>query len=70
MMAAMVELFCDSFKAVPRRILLDIDDTEDRQAGCHQRAPWQDAGWGRSGADAMALRHEANATSSSVSATI
>jgi hypothetical protein len=30
MMAAMVELFCDSFEQVPRRILLDIDDTEDR----------------------------------------
>jgi hypothetical protein len=29
MMAAMVELFCDSFKAVPRRIVLDIDDTCD-----------------------------------------
>lgn len=29
-MAAMVELFCDSFEAVPRRFLLDIDDTEDR----------------------------------------
>ena len=27
MMAAMVEVFCDSFKQVPRRILLDIDDT-------------------------------------------
>src|SRR5260221_5468837 len=30
MMAAMVELFCDSFEQVPRRIVLDIDDTEDR----------------------------------------
>src|SRR4051795_11494285 len=30
MMAAMVDLFCDSFEEVPRRILLDIDDTEDR----------------------------------------
>src|SRR6476660_1089795 len=28
MMAAMVELFCDSFEQVPRRILLDIDDTK------------------------------------------
>ena len=28
MMAAMVELFCDSFAEVPRRIVLDIDDTE------------------------------------------
>jgi hypothetical protein len=26
----MVELFCDSFETVPRRIVLDIDDTEDR----------------------------------------
>src|SRR3954447_9296716 len=29
MMAAMVELFCDSFEQVPSRIVLDIDDTED-----------------------------------------
>jgi hypothetical protein len=36
MMAAMVELFCDSFATVPRRILLDIDDTEDRVHG-HQQ---------------------------------
>jgi hypothetical protein len=35
MMAAMVELFCDSFAEVPRRIVLDIDDTEDRVHG-HQ----------------------------------
>ena len=27
MMAAMVELFCDSFEQVPNRIVLDIDDT-------------------------------------------
>src|SRR5277367_5414595 len=33
MMAAMVELFCDSYDAVPRRIVLDIDDTEDRAYG-------------------------------------
>jgi hypothetical protein len=33
MMAAMVELFCDSFSEVPRRIVLDIDDTEDRVHG-------------------------------------
>jgi len=33
MMAAMVELFCDSFEQVPRRIVLDIDDTEDRATG-------------------------------------
>jgi hypothetical protein len=32
-MAAMVELFCDSFEQVPRRIVLDIDDTEDRVHG-------------------------------------
>src|SRR5205823_4279991 len=38
MMAAMVELFCDSFKEVPRRILLDIDDTEDRVHGGQQLA--------------------------------
>ena len=36
MMAAMVELFCDSFEAVPRRIVLDIDDTEDRVHGGQQ----------------------------------
>lgn len=36
MMAAMVELFCDSFAAVPRRIVLDIDDTEDRVHGAQQ----------------------------------
>jgi hypothetical protein len=33
MMAAMVELFCDSFAEVPTRIVLDIDDTEDRVHG-------------------------------------
>jgi hypothetical protein len=37
MMAAMVKLFCDSFEQVPRRIVLDIDDTKDRVAG--RRAP-------------------------------
>ncbi len=36
MMAAMVELFCDSFTQVPRRIVLDIDDTLDRVHG-HQQ---------------------------------
>ena len=36
MMAALVELFCDSFAEVPRRIVLDIDDTEDRVHG-HQQ---------------------------------
>lgn len=38
MMAAMVELFCDSFEEVPRRIVLDIDDTEDRVHGHQQLA--------------------------------
>jgi hypothetical protein len=36
MMAAMVELFCDSFAQVPRRIVLDIDDTEDKVHGQQQ----------------------------------
>jgi Transposase DDE domain group 1 len=38
MMAALVELFCDSFAQVPRRIVLDIDDTEDRVYGRQQLA--------------------------------
>src|SRR5215218_2615749 len=38
MMAAMVELFCDSFDDVPRRIVLDIDDTEDRVHGRQELA--------------------------------
>ena len=38
MMAAMVELFCDSFAEVPRRIVLDIDDTEDRAHGRQELA--------------------------------
>ena len=38
MMAAMVELFCDSFEQVPRRIVLDIDDTEDRAHGGQELA--------------------------------
>jgi hypothetical protein len=38
MMAAMVELFCDSFEQVPRRIVLDIDDTEDRVHGAQELA--------------------------------
>jgi hypothetical protein len=38
MMAAMVELFCDSFAEVPRRLVLDIDDTEDRVHGGQQLA--------------------------------
>jgi Transposase DDE domain group 1 len=36
MMAAMVELFCASFPEVPRRIVLDIDDTLDQVHG-HQQ---------------------------------
>ncbi len=38
MMAAMVKVFCDSFDQVPRRIVLDIDDTEDRVHGGQQLA--------------------------------
>ena len=38
MMAAMVELFCDSFERVPDRIVLDIDDTEDRVHGDQELA--------------------------------
>jgi hypothetical protein len=38
MMAAMVELFCDSFSEVPHRIVLDIDDTEDRVHGGQELA--------------------------------
>jgi hypothetical protein len=38
MMAAMVALFCDSFAQVPQRIVLDIDDTEDRVHGNQQLA--------------------------------
>ena len=38
MMAAMVELFCDSFEHVPDRIVLDIDDTEDRAHGAQELA--------------------------------
>jgi hypothetical protein len=34
----MVDLFCDSFAEVPRRILLDIDDTLDRVHGGQQLA--------------------------------
>jgi hypothetical protein len=36
MMAAMIDLFCDSFAEIPRRIVLDIDDTEDRVHGGQQ----------------------------------
>jgi hypothetical protein len=38
MMAATVELFCDSFTDVPRRIVLDIDDTADRVHGRQELA--------------------------------
>ncbi len=38
MMAAMIELFCDSFDKVPPRLVLDIDDTEDRVHGSQQLA--------------------------------
>jgi hypothetical protein len=38
MMAALIELFCDSFAQVPQRIVLDIDDTEDRVHGGQQLA--------------------------------
>jgi hypothetical protein len=38
MMAAMVELFCDSFAEVPRRIVLDIDDTQDQVHGSQELA--------------------------------
>jgi len=38
MMAAMVELFCDSFEQVPGRIVLDIDDPEDRVHGRQELA--------------------------------
>jgi hypothetical protein len=37
-MAAMVDLFCDSFEQVPARIVLDIDDTEDEAHGGQQLA--------------------------------
>jgi hypothetical protein len=38
MMAAMIELFCDSFAELPQRLVLDIDDTEDRVHGGQQLA--------------------------------
>src|SRR3982750_3724878 len=38
MMATMVDLFCDSFEQVPHRIVLDIDDTEDRVHGGQELA--------------------------------
>jgi len=36
MMAAMVDLFCDSWSTVPKRIELDIDDTWDEAHGAQQ----------------------------------
>jgi hypothetical protein len=36
MMAAMLTLFCDSFDQVPKRLILDIDDTEDCVYGGQQ----------------------------------
>jgi Transposase DDE domain group 1 len=38
MMAAMIDIFCDSFAQVPARIVLDIDDTEDEVHGGQQLA--------------------------------
>jgi hypothetical protein len=38
MMDGMIALFCDSFEVVPRRLVLDIDDTEDRVHGGQQLA--------------------------------
>ena len=38
MMDAMIELFCDSYDVVPRRIVLDIDDTCDAVHGGQQLA--------------------------------
>jgi hypothetical protein len=46
MMAAMVELFCDSFAEVPRRIVLDIDDTCDPVHG-HQELALFHAHYGK-----------------------
>jgi hypothetical protein len=42
MMAAMVDLFCNSFDQVPRRIVLDIYDTEDRVHGQQQLSLFHD----------------------------
>ena len=38
MMAAMIDIFCDSFAQVPKHIVLDIDDTEDEAHGGQQLA--------------------------------
>jgi hypothetical protein len=38
LMDSMIDLFCDSFATVPRRLVLDIDDTEDRVHGRQQLA--------------------------------
>jgi hypothetical protein len=34
----MIDLFCDSFKSVPKHIVLDIDDTPDTVHGGQQLA--------------------------------
>jgi hypothetical protein len=42
---AMVELYCCSFRRVPRRVVLDVDDTFDAVHGCQQLRlfnAWQD----------------------------
>jgi len=36
MAAAIIDLFCDSFESVPRRIVRDIDDTDDAVHGRQQ----------------------------------
>ncbi len=38
MMAAMLTLFCDNFERPPQRLVLDVDDTEDRTYGGQQLA--------------------------------
>lgn len=38
MLGAMIDLFCHSFEEVPRRLLIDIDDTLDRVHGGQQLA--------------------------------
>jgi len=41
---AMVDLYCESFRTVPKRIVLDIDDTFDAVHGGHAFSHPQDAG--------------------------
>jgi hypothetical protein len=58
MMAAMVELFCDSFERVPDRIVLDIDDTCDpAHGGQHPREGNRAGRWPRP-ASARACRRD------------